>query len=74
MKSLKNLIRVEFDCLFDGVWRHFQQYFSYIVAVNFIGGENHQHVASHWQTLEHKVVHLALIEIWTHNISGDRHW
>jgi hypothetical protein len=23
-----------------GVWRHFQQYFSYIVAVNFIGGGN----------------------------------
>ena len=25
---------------FDGVQRHFQQYFSYIVAVSFIGGEN----------------------------------
>jgi hypothetical protein len=24
-------------CLFDGVLRHFQQYFSYIVAVSFIG-------------------------------------
>jgi hypothetical protein len=35
-------------------------------------GENHQHVASHWQTLSHNVVHLALIEIRTHNISGDR--
>jgi hypothetical protein len=29
---------------------HFQQYFSYIVAVSFIGGENHPPVASHWQT------------------------
>ena len=35
-------------------------------------GENHRPVASHWQTLSHNVVHLALIEIRTHNISGDR--
>jgi len=27
-------------CLFDGVLRHFQQYFSYIVAVSFIAGRN----------------------------------
>ena len=27
----------------------------------------------HWQTLSHNVVHLALIELRTHNISGDRH-
>ena len=26
-----------FVCLLDGVWRHFQQYFNYIVAVSFIG-------------------------------------
>ena len=31
---------VLFVCLFDGVWRHFQQYFSYIIAVSFIGGGN----------------------------------
>ena len=36
-------------------------------------GENHRPVARHWQTLSHNVVHLALIEIRTHNISGDRH-
>jgi len=29
-----------------GVQRHFQQYFSYIVAVSFIG----RPAASHWQT------------------------
>jgi hypothetical protein len=29
-----------FVCFFDDVYRHFQQYFSYIVAVSFIGGGN----------------------------------
>jgi len=29
-----------FVCLFDGVYRHFQQYFSYMEAVRFIGGGN----------------------------------
>ena len=36
-------------------------------------GENRRPVASHGQTLSHNVVHFALIEIRTHNISGDRH-
>jgi hypothetical protein len=43
---------------------------SCIVAVSYIGGgpgENHRPVASHWQTLSHDVVHLALIEIRTHH-------
>jgi len=46
-----------------------------ILLVEETGGpwENHWPVASHWQTLSHNVVHLALIEIRTHNISGDRH-
>ena len=41
-----------------------------------VPGENHRPVASHWQTLSHKVVvrtpHLSRIR--THNVSGDRHW
>jgi len=35
-------------------------------------GENNRPVESHRQTVSHTVVHLALIEIRTHNISGDR--
>jgi hypothetical protein len=34
--------------------------------------ENHRPVASYRQLLSHNVVHLALIEIRIHNISGDR--
>ena len=37
--------------VFNG-WRHFQQYFSLIVAVSFIGGGNTEKTtASHWQSL-----------------------
>ena len=36
-------------------------------------GENHRPVASHWQALSHNVLHLTLIKIQIHNISGDSH-
>jgi hypothetical protein len=38
-----------------------------VLLVEETGGpkENHRPVASHWQTLSHNVVHLALIEIQT---------
>jgi hypothetical protein len=40
MQSIaKQQIRyILFECLLDGVYLNFQQYFSYIVAVSFIGG------------------------------------
>jgi len=64
---------------FVGLWflTPLSTIFQYIVAVSFIGvglrvpGENHRHVASHWQTKSHNVVDLRLIGIQTHNISGD---
>ena len=50
----------EMRSLFDGVECHFQQYFSYIVVVSFIGGGNRstQFVASHRQTFSHNVWYL----------------
>ena len=67
-----------FVCLFDGFNVTFNNisvmsWGSVLLVEETEGpGENHRPVASHGQTLSHNVVHLALIEIRTHNISGDR--
>ena len=59
----------------------FQQYFSYIMAVSFIGGANRRTrrkpatCRKSWQTLSHNVVSSTprLNGILSHNVSGDRH-
>jgi hypothetical protein len=45
-----------------------------LVEETRVPGENHRPIVSHRQTLLHNVVHLALIEIRTHNISRERNW
>ena len=45
-------------CLFDGTWRHFQQYFSYIVAVSFIGGGNRR--TTDLSQVSDKLYHIML--------------
>ena len=47
---------IEIFCLNNERKCHFQHYFSYIVAVSFLGGGNHRPAASHWQTLSRNVV------------------
>jgi hypothetical protein len=41
-----------------------------------VPGENQWPAASQWQILSHNVVSNTpcLCGIWTHNVSGDRHW
>ena len=61
--TITPLMRFAAADFFHVVKRHFQQYFSYTEAISFIGGGNRR--------IRRKP--LALIEVRTHSISGDRH-
>jgi len=58
-----------------GVKHHFQQYFSYIVVVSFIGGRN-RNTQRKPPTCRKSITHLQLANsgIRTHNFSDDRDW
>jgi hypothetical protein len=57
-----------------GVLCHFQQYFSYFVAVSFIGGENLLQVTDKRYHIFTKccILLLAMSGILPQNVSGDR--
>jgi hypothetical protein len=46
-----------------------------LVEETGVPGENHQPIASHWQTLSHNVSSKPRHEWdWAHNVSGERYW
>jgi hypothetical protein len=59
---------------------NFQQYFSYTVAVSFIGGWNRKKITYQPDVIDKLDhinlyrVHVATSGIRTRNVSGDKHW
>jgi len=64
------MFNASFNNISDISWRS-----DLLVEETGVPGENRP-VASHWQTLSHNIVSSTprLGGIWTHNVSGDRHW
>jgi len=66
---------IEFNTTFNNIsvitWQS-----DLLVEETEVHGENQWPATSHWQTLSHNVVSSTplLSGIWTHNISGNRHW
>ena len=75
------LPQTKIQCYGYGVSRHFNISVIWLRLVLLVGEtrvprENHLPVASHWQTLSHKVVlsKPRLSGILTSNVTGDRQW
>jgi hypothetical protein len=69
--SIKKLINATFNNISVIFWQS-----ALLVKKTGVPGENHQPVASHWQTLSHNVVSSTPRKEWvqTCNFRGDRHW